>query len=120
MKIETINLDLKLDEVSLNIDTAIPCGLIVNELVSNALKYAFTNLHKGIIYIALDSDERCYTLTVKDNGVGLPLGFNLQAVKSLGLQLVNVLTAQLEGTLELDRTQGTEFRIRFPKIIDVK
>ncbi|MBW4543415.1 MAG: PAS domain-containing protein [Symplocastrum torsivum CPER-KK1] len=120
VNIETINLELELDEVSLNIDTAIPCGLIVNELVSNALKYAFPNLPKGIIYVALDSDEKYHILTVKDNGIGLPLGFNIQALKSLGLQLVSVLTAQLEGTLELDRTQGTEFRIRFPKIIDVK
>ncbi|MBD1806527.1 PAS domain-containing protein [Microcoleus sp. FACHB-SPT15] len=119
VNVEAIKLKLDLDEVNLNIDTAIPCGLIVNELVSNALKYAFSS-PKGIIYIALDSDEKYHTLTVKDNGVGLPLGFNIRAVKSLGLQLVSVLTTQLEGTLELDRTQGTEFRIRFPKIIDVK
>ncbi len=71
--VETINLELYLDEVAFKIDTAIPCGLIINELVSNALKHAFTNQAKGTIYITLHFDEdNNYMLIVRDNGIGFP------------------------------------------------
>jgi two-component sensor histidine kinase len=109
-----ITLSLNIDDIKLNINTAIPCGLIINELVSNALKYAFTNRPKGTITIQLHADlDKRFTLLVRDNGVGLPMNLDFNSVQSLGLQLVNVLTNQLEGTLEVGRSVGTEFRINF-------
>ncbi len=109
-----ITLEKAIDEVSLSIDTAIPCGLIINELVSNALKYAFPNKNKGTIYISLHSEEGgYYTLTIKDNGRGLPFNWEIKTVESLGLQLVNILANQLEGTLQVDCSLGTEFSLRF-------
>jgi PAS domain S-box-containing protein len=111
---ENITLELDIDEVTLNINTAIPCGLIISELISNALKYAFPNNRAGGIHVALHSpSDDNFILVVKDTGIGFPINFNLKCVKSLGLQLVNILTNQLEGSLELDRSVGTEFRIRF-------
>ncbi|HAG81320.1 MAG TPA: hypothetical protein DCL61_09125, partial [Cyanobacteria bacterium UBA12227] len=111
----TIALELNIDKVNLTIDTAIPCGLIISELVSNALKYAFPSGRQGTIQVALRAESGdYYTIVVKDNGIGLPTNLNLKTSKSLGLQLVNVLTEQLEGTLELDCSSGTEFTIRFP------
>jgi hypothetical protein len=112
-----INLELNIDEVSLNIDTAIPCGLIINELVSNALKYAFPEQNSGIISISIHSDEdECFTLTVKDNGVGLPGNWDVKSAKSLGIELVKILTKQLKGTIELDKHIGSKFIIRFLEI----
>ncbi|MDP8965980.1 MAG: PAS domain-containing protein, partial [Cyanobacteriota bacterium] len=112
-----IALDLKLDEVALSIDTAIPCGLIINELVSNALKYAFPNQARGIISITLNSEEdNYYTLTIRDNGIGLPHNFDFNTVESLGLQLVKILASQLEGTVQVDGHFGTEFHLRFSEL----
>ena len=113
-----IYLELDIAQVTLNIDTAIPCGLIVSELVSNALKYAFLDNLQGLISISLRSDEsNNFLLIVKDDGRGMPTDFDFKSVKSLGLQLVNILTKQLKGTLELDRHDGTEFRVSFSEII---
>jgi PAS domain S-box-containing protein len=112
-----ILLEKALDEVTLSLDTAIPCGLIINELVSNALKYAFPNKAKGTIHVSLHCNEnKSYTLIIRDNGIGLPINFNLKHLNSLGLNLVHILIEQLEGTLELDCRKGTKFCIRFPQI----
>ncbi len=117
VNIENINLELELNEVSLKIDTAIPCGLIINELVSNALKYAFPNQAKGTIYIALHFDEEnYYTLTIRDNGIGLPANWESKAVNSLGLKLVEILAKQLQGTLQINCRFGTEFILRFSEL----
>jgi PAS domain S-box-containing protein len=110
----TITLQLEVDKINVNINTAIPCGLIVNELVSNALKYAFPNGLQGVIKVAFYSLGRGqFLLIVKDNGIGFSRDWNFNRVKSLGLQLVRVLTNQLEGTLEINNNGGTEFRIKF-------
>ena len=112
-----IILELDIDVVSLNIDTAIPCGLIINELVSNALKHAFPKNKPGKISIALHSNiDGNFTLIVKDNGVGLPINWDVKSAKSLGSQLVKILTAQLKGTIELDKSIGSKFIIRFSEI----
>ena len=102
------------DNASLGIDTAIPCGLILNELVSNALKYAFPDCTAGEIYIGLHRDDGDgVTLTVSDNGVGLPKGVDFWDSESLGFQIVKLLTGQLGGTLLLHCNAGTEFKLRF-------
>jgi PAS domain S-box-containing protein len=101
-------------QVSLNIDSAIPCGLIINELVTNALKYAFPG-GKGNIYLtSYIQGDRTY-LIIADNGVGLPSEEELSKKETLGLSLVETLVGQLHGSMEINRKEGTEFQISFPK-----
>jgi PAS domain S-box-containing protein len=109
-----ITLSVEADEVVLEIDDAIPCGLIVNELVSNSMKYAFPEGRTGNLAVRLDVgvDDRI-TLTVEDNGVGLRSGLDFRDTETLGLQLVNLLVKQLHGEIELEKGPGTIFRIRF-------
>lgn len=107
--------------ISLDIETAIPCGLIINELVSNAFKYAFPHRRSGEICISLaELEEGRFILAISDNGVGLPENFdwhslNSYQTQSLGLKLVHRLTKQLEGNMELERSQGTKFQLAFAK-----
>lgn len=109
-------LDLQLDVEHhwLDVDTAIPCGLIINELVSNSFKYAFERRKKGQVDVKLTQGKGKFILIVKDNGVGLPADFDIIEADSLGLQLVLNLTAQLGGDISLERSQGTCFKITFP------
>jgi two-component sensor histidine kinase len=103
--------------IEFDIDTAIPLGLIVNELVSNAYKYAFDGQAQGNIKIAIKSlDQLEYELKVEDNGHGLPLGFEPGKSKSLGLRLVNILSEQLRGSVEASSTDGALFTIRFKDV----
>jgi len=100
-------------ESSIGIDAAIPCGLILNELLINSLKHAFPNSRKGEIYVDFNRDDGRFNIVVADNGVGFPAGLDFRKTESLGLQLVNTLTDQLGGTIELDSSSGTKFRIAF-------
>lgn len=110
---DLITLKTNIDDVFLGIDTAIPCGLIINELVSNSLKYAFED-GQGEIRIDLHSEkEGKFTLIVSDSGVGFPKDLDFRNTESLGLQLACTLVDQLQGTIELDRTCGTKFKIAF-------
>jgi two-component sensor histidine kinase len=118
-KSHNIKLEVNVDDVPLDIDTAIPCGLIINELISNSLKYGFpaeTEKRKpeGEIRVGLcaGNDDKLI-LTVSDNGTGFPENLDFQNTDSLGLQLVNTLTGQLEGDIQLDRKAGTTFNITF-------
>jgi PAS domain S-box-containing protein len=109
-----IGLKINIPDVRLSIDTAIPCGLIINELVSNILKYAFPNGRAGEIAIdLLPGSDRKLTLCVRDNGIGFPPGLDFTQTSTLGLQLVTSLVYQLRGTVELQANAGTEFRITF-------
>ncbi|MCD1295452.1 hypothetical protein CUJ83_10620 [Methanocella sp. CWC-04] len=112
-----ITLKTKINRVSLGIDTAIPCGLIINELVSNSLKYAFPRGRSGEVWIELNRDYTeegiTFILKVGDNGIGFPGGLDFKNTETLGLQLVNTLSCQLGGTIELNRENGTEFIITF-------
>jgi len=102
-------------DVFLDINTAIPCGLVINELVSNSLKHAFKNGQQGEVRIgmsALNGNE--IDLVISDNGVGLPEDVDFRNTESLGLRLVSILAeSQLHGNIEVDRTNGTSFHIRF-------
>lgn len=92
-----------------------PCGLIVSELVSNAIKHAFPVARQGEIMVELVVEEPgLIILCVADNGIGLPEDLNLSKVGSMGLTLVNALTRQLRGTLDIRSERGTLFEIRFP------
>jgi PAS domain S-box-containing protein len=111
-----VTLKKDVEKVTLGIDASIPCGLIVNELVSNALKYAFPEDRKGEIKLSLrmkSSDE--IELKVSDNGVGIPEGLDYRKADTLGLNLVRDLVGQLGGIMELHREKGTEFKITFRK-----
>ncbi len=99
--------------VFLDINQAIPCGLIINELVSNSLRHAFESNGNGKILIKMNQDNGKYTLSVKDNGKGFPDGLDFQKTESLGLQVVNDLVKQLDGRIFLDRKNGTAFTIKF-------
>jgi len=137
---EEISLKLELEKVHLDMDTAIPLGIIVNELVSNALKYAFPAQKGGKIYVSLHTVEKYenkeksvrnsgekpnyinrtnfeFVLTVADNGDGFPEEIDYQNTNSLGLQIVNILVEQIEGCIELKRNNGTEFSIYFSKLV---
>lgn len=107
-----MNTDVK--EIFLDINKAIPCGLIVNELVSNSLKHAFPDNKRGEIHIRLSKNKQKKTrLSVSDNGIGLPESVNMREPKTLGLQLVSDLARQIEGKIRLDKSRGTAFYISF-------
>jgi PAS domain S-box-containing protein len=117
-----ITIKINVEPVPLPIDTAIPCGLIINELVSNSLKYAFPGNQGGEICLKLQFgaspcnapvDTEQFILTVRDNGIGLPENLDFRNTSSLGLQLVCRLAKQIRGSLELNRCQGTEFNLVF-------
>lgn len=115
-KEKNISLVQKIDNVFLNLDQAIPCGLIINELVSNALKYAFEKKQNGKLNISIDIDKKeNVTVVIGDNGPGLPKDINYRNTQSLGLQLVMVLVSQLRGTIKLDNTKGAKYTIIFNK-----
>ncbi len=111
---QTIALKLNIENAVLSIDTAIPCGLIINEIISNSLKYAFPEGKQGQISVTLQRENGTkFILVVGDNGVGLPQDLDFRNTTSLGLKLVTTLVEQLGGTIELNRQGGTEFTITF-------
>lgn len=109
-----VDFKLNLEPISLSIDTAIPCGLIVNELVSNALKYAFVKMDSGILTISLQHNEdKTISLEVADNGIGFPPGFDISSTSTLGLQLVYNLVEQIGGSIEIRNENGVRFITKF-------
>jgi len=110
-----ISLKLEIEDLSLGIDTAIPTGLIINELVTNCLKYAFSKDSDGEIRISLRSLDDCQNeLIVRDNGVGIPETLDIKNAESLGLRMITNLTERsLHGKVSINRDNGTEFRIIF-------
>jgi len=108
-------LSVDMEPLALDVNVGIPCGLIVNELVSNCLKYAFPEGRKGAITVGVrKNSEGSYVLTVADNGIGVPETVDFRNTPSLGLQLVNILTGQIRGTIELSHAAGSTFSITFP------
>ncbi|MEB3883116.1 histidine kinase dimerization/phosphoacceptor domain -containing protein [Lyngbya sp. CCY1209] len=111
---DRITFQSDVEPIYLNVETANPCGLIVNELVSNALKHAFPDGRSGTLKLSLRRDEgEKIILIVKDDGIGFPENLDFRTVESLGLELVCTLTHQLRGTLEMSRNNGTEFKLVF-------
>jgi two-component sensor histidine kinase len=108
-----IDLVLSTGDIKLNIDTMIPCGLIINELVTNSLKHAFDDVESPEISISLNVDNNQASLVYSDNGRGIPEHIDFQNSGTLGLQLVNMLAFQLKGTVKLERDGGTKFTIKF-------
>jgi PAS domain S-box-containing protein len=108
-----VDLEFDIESVELNLDQAIPCGLIMNELITNSLKYAFRDTRNPAIRIMLHNRGQCVFLKVSDNGVGLPAGLDFRNTESLGLQLVVTLVEQLDGKIELENIAGTSYLITF-------
>ncbi len=111
-----IELNKKIDKIFFDVDTAIPCGLIINELITNCLKHAFPGDNNGSIGIELFKRDDNYVLNVNDTGVGFPDDIDFKNTESLGLQLVNNLVNQVDGTIELDGNDGTRFNIIFKEL----
>jgi two-component sensor histidine kinase len=124
---DKITMQLHLEPVALNLDTAIPCGLILNELVSNALKYAFPENTGGTLWIDLRylrqgipyGERDTFELIVANDGLKLPEIPDFSTAKSLGFQLVNILVQQLRGQIEVNQSQNTEFKLRFSSPLNV-
>ena len=111
---ERIATEISAEKISLDIDTAVPCGLIINELVSNTLKHAFGENEKGMLKISFHRNGSDHLkLTISDNGKGLPEDFEFEEVDSLGMQLINALNNQLDGKLTLQKEKGTTFILEF-------
>ncbi len=110
-----VELKIELEPVNLNINQAVPVGLIVNELITNSLKHAFPEGRKGKIWVVMKKAEgNKVMLQVKDDGVGLPQELDPKRTESLGLMIVYTLAKQIDGRIELRREGGTDFRIIFP------
>lgn len=109
-----VRIDLDIKEVFLDINRAIPCGLLVNELITNSLKHAFPDGRTGIIAVNMfKRGGGQYSLTVQDSGVGIPAGIDLNYTETLGMQLITGLISQLNGKIELHREKGTKYTIEF-------
>jgi two-component sensor histidine kinase len=109
-----ITLHIEIEDILLDVNRAVPCGLIINELVTNALKHAFPDGRKGDIFIRMAAyKQKGFSLTVADNGVGIPAGIDLRSSDSLGIQIVGDLVQQLRGTLRVNTERGVQFTIRF-------
>jgi two-component sensor histidine kinase len=110
---KNINLKLEVEEIYFDINTAIPCGLIINELVTNSLKHAFSKGEPGEVCVKIDGNLDRYTVIVKDTGKGFPEDKDFLMTETLGMQLVTDLVKQLNGTIRLDRSSGTKIMISF-------
>lgn len=109
-----LQVEMRVARMDVGLETAVPCGLIIHELVSNSLKHGFPDVRSGTITIDFDRDEAgLYTLLVGDDGIGLPSGLNREMPDTLGLGLVNALTKQLQGVVEFIGTSGTACKISF-------
>ncbi len=113
------NINTDIDNISLDIDILIPCGLIINEILTNSFKHAFNDREKAEINITIRRlEDGNIALTISDNGKGLPDDFDIEDSTGLGLQLVNTLAKQIDGTLEIKSEKGAEFKLVFPEKLE--
>jgi two-component sensor histidine kinase len=112
---DKIKLEIDVEEIMIDINVTIPLGLILNELITNSLKYAFPGENKGKLTIKFYKNVNEFFLIVSDDGVGIPEDFDLTESDSLGMRLIDSLIDQLDGELELEGSHGTTFRIKFPE-----
>lgn len=111
----TITTHKTIDAVYLNLDQAIPCGLIVNEVITNSLKYAFDGRNTGTIHIRFTEEDNKCTLEIGDDGPGLPSSYSIEEPETLGIQLIITLAEQLDGKFEINQKNGLMYSITFPK-----
>jgi two-component system, sensor histidine kinase PdtaS len=114
--LKNVKFRVEVVDVDLNMETAVPCGLIISELTSNSLKHAFPQEKEGYVNVSLTEDQGKYEMIISDNGIGIPHDLDFDHPKTLGLQLVNNLIKQLDGEIKLDRNHGTKFTITFKEL----
>jgi PAS domain S-box-containing protein len=113
----SLKIETNLEKAMIDINTVIPLGLVLNELLTNAFKYAYPKGEKGIIKVNFTKiDDQYYLLEVSDNGVGLPSKMDPYSPKTLGMQLINNLASQLQGEIDIESTQGTDVKIKFKEL----
>ena len=113
---EGVTIEQEIEDIELGVNTLLSLGIITNELITNAIKYAFKERSQGKISITLSTfQENMLELSVIDDGIGLSRGVSVSRPKSFGLNLVTMLTEQLSGTIDVQREPETRFRIRFPR-----
>jgi two-component sensor histidine kinase len=111
-----VGVNVEARELMLSLDLAVPCGLIANELITNALKHAFPDGRKGMVVASLElRADRMVVLTVSDNGTGLPDGLDVNASPSMGLSTVRALVEQIGGTLSVSSRPGARISVIFPQ-----
>lgn len=111
---KNIELELDIHKVPLSIDQAVPCGLIINEIITNSIKHAFPEQQKGKIIITLHKElNHQVKLIVQDNGIGIPAQISLDNPETLGMQIISLLTAQIGGKINLKRHRGSVIEITF-------
>lgn len=116
-EVNNIELSLDIPKIFLNLDTAIPLGLLINEIITNSLKYGIPQHSSGTIHIKIEEhSDTDFTLYIGDNGVGFSKEINSKTSNSLGLSLIDSLTSQLKGSLEKLKGKGTNYKINFKKI----
>ncbi|WP_425390600.1 histidine kinase dimerization/phosphoacceptor domain -containing protein [Ekhidna sp.] len=109
-----VGLQLEIPEIPMDVDTTMPIGLIVNELVSNSFKYAYQDIDQPFLKLSvIEQQSNSFQLSIKDNGKGLPSSFNFEKATSFGLKLVRLLVKQLGAKLEINQTEGLEYKIEF-------
>lgn len=111
-----VKLRMEMEKIDLVLDQAIPCGLLVNELITNALKYAFPGGMEGEIYVRLENKQERLRLIIEDNGVGVPGDIDILDSDSLGLQLVSTLVEQLEGEIQVENSGGIKYLVTFDRV----
>jgi two-component sensor histidine kinase len=114
--VPTVHVHKRLGEFTLAPGQIQPLGILLNELLTNTMKYAFRGRVEGTVDIAASADDSMVTLSVADDGPGLPEGVNFETSKGFGLQLVALLTRQLEGQIRVEREQGTRIVVTFPTV----
>jgi PAS domain S-box-containing protein len=112
----SVNMDIHVEDVNLDIETAVPCGLIINELISNSLKHAFIDREGTATISVVFRHSGCqYVLQISDDGIGLPDDFDPSKSSSMGMEIISILTQQLDGCLHIDGNDGAAFEIAFPR-----
>jgi two-component sensor histidine kinase len=111
-----IHCTIHAENIYVDINQAVPCSLIINEMLTNSLKYAFPDNRKGTISIDFITDDKNYILTYHDNGIGIPECVSFECSDSLGMKLIYGLTSQLNGNVVVQRGEGTTFVITFPRL----
>jgi two-component sensor histidine kinase len=110
-----VSFEKDIDPVQLDVDVVIPLGLILNEVITNCLKYAFDEKDKGLIQMSLKEKTEGLRLRVVDNGKGLPTGFDVEQLSSLGFRLIKAFTQKLEAGLTISSVAGTQIEVFIPK-----
>jgi len=111
-----VNIKKDIDPIQLDVDVVIPLGLILNELITNSLKYAFEEKEKGAIQMSLKKEEQGLRLKLSDNGKGLPDNFNFEQLSSLGFRLIKAFAQKLEASLNITSKKGTQVELFIPKL----